>query len=118
VVGAGAAASGAGPKSVGHRRRRAVLTHTDLCPIPLRAISTTAVGTHDRVRILSRHLPSDRYGERPSENAERAEMVAAVGSDNGRGWGETWSLTAPDGLSGGADGLVAVEFEQVVRRCD
>jgi len=45
-------------------------------------------------------------------------MVAAVGSDNGRGWGETWSLTAPDGLSGGADGLVAVEFEQVVRRCD
>ena len=60
----------------------------------------------------------DRLVARPSENAERAEMVAAVGSDNGRGWGETWSLTAPDGLSGGADGLVAVEFEQVVRRCD
>jgi hypothetical protein len=55
---------------------------------------------------------------RPSENAERAEMVAAVGSENGRGWGETWSLTVPDVLSGGADGPVAVELEQVVRRCD
>ena len=100
-----------------------------LAPIDLAASTERSTPTSARARRprrsqccnrpgggARRSAGDDRFVTRPSENATWGERWPSVGRNDGRGWGESWPPTAVCGLSGRADGPVAVELEQVVRR--
>ena len=61
----------------------------------------------DPTIALSRGCRSMRCGEK---------RWPSVGRTDGHEWGALWPRAAAGGPSGGADGLVAAELEQIVRR--
>jgi len=64
-------------------------------------------GRADPAIALARGCRSMRCGEK---------RWPSVGRTDGHEWGALWPRAAAGGPSGGADGLVAAELEQIVRR--
>ena len=86
--------------------RRDARTHEQPPSAP--PVTIALLGTTPRPARSSRR---EAVGE-----CDVGEKWPSVGRNDGRGWGESWPPTAVCGLSGRADGPVAVELEQVVRR--